>query len=312
MSTYVSSNQPVGPERGTWVWLPLTPESDLVTDFNNTESPFTTPIDTTALDSSNPWTPANASLFAPYSSPDMDAALLDPTVGLDMGDLGSVLDITNLFPPEAPNADYAWMGQGLEAADLIELDPYLVAEIDRQVAEVTLEQLLPAASQLPDLAGLDVNFPTASVYTPITPSPSASGPSPPPSCASPTSGAAATAGPSYSCPEPSCTMSFPNPHQLRYMTPSNASRPQAKVDFQANLRRRNRKHERKHTRPFVCSECHKGHAAKKDLHRHLWVRHPEVAERSGIPCEVRRCHVRGCDFEGRQDNLKRHMRTKHR
>ncbi|CAK7220146.1 hypothetical protein SBRCBS47491_004090 [Sporothrix bragantina] len=70
-----------------------------------------------------------------------------------------------------------------------------------------------------------------------------------------------------------------------------------------------RKHEQTHTRPFACSVCHKGHAAKKDLHRHLWTTHPEVAEQEGIPCPMRVCPK--CGFECRQDNLTRHMRKKH-
>ncbi|CAK7204344.1 hypothetical protein SEUCBS139899_007099 [Sporothrix eucalyptigena] len=70
-----------------------------------------------------------------------------------------------------------------------------------------------------------------------------------------------------------------------------------------------RKHEHTHTRPFACTVCHKGHAAKKDLHRHLWTTHPETAAEMGIPCPTRTCPK--CGFECRQDNLTRHMRTKH-
>ncbi|CAK7214762.1 hypothetical protein SCUCBS95973_002244 [Sporothrix curviconia] len=70
-----------------------------------------------------------------------------------------------------------------------------------------------------------------------------------------------------------------------------------------------RKHEHTHTRPFACDVCHKGHAAKKDLHRHLWTTHPETAEQMGIPCPMRSCPK--CGFECRQDNLTRHMRKKH-
>lgn len=72
-----------------------------------------------------------------------------------------------------------------------------------------------------------------------------------------------------------------------------------------------RKHEHTHTRPFACTVCHKGHAAKKDLHRHLWSTHPEAAAALGIPNPNRVCPVAGCGFESRQDNLMRHIRTKH-
>ncbi|KIH94260.1 hypothetical protein SPBR_06044 [Sporothrix brasiliensis 5110] len=76
-------------------------------------------------------------------------------------------------------------------------------------------------------------------------------------------------------------------------------------------RSRLRKHEHTHTRPFACTVCHKAHAAKKDLHRHLWSTHPEAAAAQGIPSPMRVCHVPGCGFESRQDNLTRHIRTKH-
>lgn len=72
-----------------------------------------------------------------------------------------------------------------------------------------------------------------------------------------------------------------------------------------------RKHEHTHTRPFACTACHKGHAAKKDLHRHLWSTHPDEAAALGIPNPMRVCPVAGCGFESRQDNLTRHIRTKH-
>lgn len=72
-----------------------------------------------------------------------------------------------------------------------------------------------------------------------------------------------------------------------------------------------RKHEHTHTKPFACTVCHKGHAAKKDLHRHLWSTHPEAAAAQGIPNPMRVCPVAGCGFESRQDNLTRHIRTKH-
>ncbi|KAL1892645.1 hypothetical protein Sste5346_006930 [Sporothrix stenoceras] len=72
-----------------------------------------------------------------------------------------------------------------------------------------------------------------------------------------------------------------------------------------------RKHEHTHTRPFACTVCHKGHAAKKDLHRHLWSTHPDEAAAMGIPNPMRVCPVAGCGFESRQDNLTRHIRTKH-
>lgn len=69
------------------------------------------------------------------------------------------------------------------------------------------------------------------------------------------------------------------------------------------------RHERKHTKPFVCPVCNRGHAAKKDMHRHLWTHHPTEAERLKIPMQTRTCNQ--CGAVERQDNLARHMRTRH-
>lgn len=70
-----------------------------------------------------------------------------------------------------------------------------------------------------------------------------------------------------------------------------------------------KKHEHIHTRPFICKHCNKRHGAKKDLHRHMWTKHPKEAERAGIPTAVRTCFV--CGYSSRQDNVTRHMRTRH-
>ncbi len=52
------------------------------------------------------------------------------------------------------------------------------------------------------------------------------------------------------------TLTFPSGHQLK-------------------------KHTNKHTRPFACAVCGKGHAAQKDLDRHLWARHAQYAAEHG-------------------------------
>ncbi|KAK3305258.1 uncharacterized protein B0T15DRAFT_397993 [Chaetomium strumarium] len=70
-----------------------------------------------------------------------------------------------------------------------------------------------------------------------------------------------------------------------------------------------KKHERStHRQPFRChlQGCGKGHADQRALHRHFWTRHREYAELHNIPSERAKCPH--CDYEGRGDNLKRHMK----
>jgi len=65
------------------------------------------------------------------------------------------------------------------------------------------------------------------------------------------------------------------------------------------------KHQRTHTKPFICETCDKGFALRVDLSRHIKSQH-----RTGN--EQYRCHVEGCSFtSNRKDNLKRHQRNRH-
>jgi hypothetical protein len=110
-------------------------------------------------------------------------------------------------------------------------------------------------------------------------------PTPTPSPASPTSSAAASpaaADAGRRCPV--CPATFARASELQ-------------------------RHARKHTKPFVCPVCRRGHAAKKDMHRHVWTNHPADAERLGIPVQTRTCNH--CGAVERQDNLARHMKTRH-
>ncbi|KAK4237000.1 zinc finger protein zas1 [Achaetomium macrosporum] len=70
-----------------------------------------------------------------------------------------------------------------------------------------------------------------------------------------------------------------------------------------------KKHERStHRLPFRCHlpGCGKAHADQRALHRHFWTRHREYAELHHIPSERAKCPH--CEYEGRGDNLKRHMK----
>ena len=65
------------------------------------------------------------------------------------------------------------------------------------------------------------------------------------------------------------------------------------------------KHQRTHTKPFICETCDKGLALRVDLSRHIRSQH-----RTGN--EQYRCHVERCSFtSNRKDNLKRHKRDRH-
>lgn len=82
--------------------------------------------------------------------------------------------------------------------------------------------------------------------------------------------------------------------------------------FEKNFERR--KHERIHTLPYKCPvpDCSKRGAEMRSVHRHLWTAHKDYALREKIPCEDAVCQVEGCGKVCRSDNMKRHMRLKHR
>ncbi|KAK4446003.1 hypothetical protein QBC34DRAFT_383676 [Podospora aff. communis PSN243] len=56
-----------------------------------------------------------------------------------------------------------------------------------------------------------------------------------------------------------------------------------------------------------CPLCHRGHNAKRSLHRHIWTSHEQYARQNDIPSEAAECPVCHCTM--RKDNLKRHIRT---
>jgi len=68
------------------------------------------------------------------------------------------------------------------------------------------------------------------------------------------------------------------------------------------------KHKRKHIKPHRCQICDFGSAELRGLQRHMWTSHREVAEQNGIPKQIAKCSHPGCSYEGRLDNLMRHMK----
>lgn len=76
-------------------------------------------------------------------------------------------------------------------------------------------------------------------------------------------------------------------------------------DRSADLRR----HERKHRRNFACDLCGKGHIDQRGLGRHMWAQHKTEAKKRNTRSEMIKCTE--CDYEGRSDNVARHIKTKH-
>jgi hypothetical protein len=110
----------------------------------------------------------------------------------------------------------------------------------------------------------------------------------------------------HHCAEASCTKVFSRRSDLKLAS----AVPQfLSQRVKSNVATTCRKHERNaHKQPFRChlTGCGKGHADQRALHRHIWTRHREYAELHNIPSERAKCPH--CDYEGRGDNLKRHMK----
>ncbi|KXX80947.1 Zinc finger protein zas1 [Madurella mycetomatis] len=121
------------------------------------------------------------------------------------------------------------------------------------------------------------NNPSQYPLTPASLSPAGSSPASTPSPATMTP----TTTQLLPCTEPSCPKTFTKRSDLR-------------------------RHERKHRQPFPCALCGKGHLDKRALARHLWAKHAEYAQQHNTRSERVKCKL--CDYEGRQDNVARHMK----
>ncbi|KAK2024641.1 hypothetical protein LX32DRAFT_569500, partial [Colletotrichum zoysiae] len=144
----------------------------------------------------------------------------------------------------------------------------------------------PSASFVfPDSTGIS---PADTTTTPTT----AAGTASPGSDAASTSTSASAASHPFRCAADGCPKSFRKEAQLK-------------------------QHQRVHRKVLVCDICraegrpeHK-FAQVRDLERHLQARHRDVAERTNVRSEVRRCPHPGCEHEGRRDNVSRHHKSKH-
>ncbi|KAK4232933.1 hypothetical protein C8A03DRAFT_19887 [Achaetomium macrosporum] len=68
------------------------------------------------------------------------------------------------------------------------------------------------------------------------------------------------------------------------------------------------KHQNNHTKRRKCEYCDAGGAETKDLNRHMWTHHPDLARQLGVPREWDRCSK--CGYAARKDNVKRHKDRK--
>jgi hypothetical protein len=68
------------------------------------------------------------------------------------------------------------------------------------------------------------------------------------------------------------------------------------------------KHKNNHTKRRKCHYCDAGGAETKDLNRHMWSRHPDLARQLGVPREWDQCSK--CGYAARKDNVKRHKDKK--
>ncbi|KAK3306183.1 uncharacterized protein B0T15DRAFT_220830 [Chaetomium strumarium] len=68
------------------------------------------------------------------------------------------------------------------------------------------------------------------------------------------------------------------------------------------------KHKNNHSKRRKCKYCDAGGAETKDLNRHMWTHHPDLARELGVPRELDRCSK--CGYAARKDNVKRHKDKK--
>ena len=88
----------------------------------------------------------------------------------------------------------------------------------------------------------------------------------------------------YPCAEPGCLRTFSSAGHLK-------------------------KHRRIHNAAFQCPLCGKAHIDNRARNRHLWTKHREYASQYEVKSEKTKCPH--CLYEGRNDNVIRHITMKH-
>jgi hypothetical protein len=312
---YTQAYSPCFPEeQGEWVWVPKntmpgfpapTHQSPMYrspSGSSHTSGPFI------------PYTPSVSPTYSPVGSdfPSVsDGSPVEPLLeGFDF-DMSLYLDNTYLgdvnpsdpwaFPVPDNAASMDLFPTGLDAG-FSGLDFGLGFEGANSFAPVTPLTASPASS-------LSYSNIAAVPLAPLLPSTPTSTTTSPYSATSPAT-AAPKPGHHLPCPEPTCPKTFPTKSDLRYAphppSPNPISPQQAQQ--QQLTRPAHSRHERKHRAPVCCPlpACGKGHLDNRALARHLWAKHPEYAAQTGARSERVRCTF--CDYEGRQDNVVRHMK----
>jgi hypothetical protein len=62
----------------------------------------------------------------------------------------------------------------------------------------------------------------------------------------------------------------------------------------------------------TCGFCDHTAGAARDIVRHIWSHHPDVASQSGIKSDKGDCPFPECGYRARKDNVIRHYKAKHR
>ncbi|KAK4198550.1 hypothetical protein QBC40DRAFT_298347 [Triangularia verruculosa] len=298
MSTNTYSAQTHSPcpseEQGEWVWVPKTampsPQADQL-DYQHT----TTPLFTSGFEdfTVSPTT---------FSVNSWDSLMMTGQVGNTLFTSPSSSMINEFGTPFTGSpVDTLWDdflsdgytgGSDLFPEVSLPQQDFIAPELLNTFADATtfpsvdltlnLDTFVPDVATSFTLTGVALS-PTSSVHE-----------SPVLSYSPPTFGSPLSAAPVAS---PDATpLSTPQTHSC---SDSNCSKTFEKV---SDLRR----HERKHRQPFRCELCGKGHLDKRALGRHLWAKHPEYAAQHNTRSERIKCTE--CDYEGRADNVARHMK----
>ncbi|KAL1841525.1 hypothetical protein VTJ49DRAFT_6954 [Mycothermus thermophilus] len=279
---YVPTYSPCPPldEQGEWVWaLPANPHySPMMNRSPSSDSHSSGAYDSTTMSyTQSPLTPLSPEFSdfstgpngTPATSPAMD--VLDPDLDAF---LASYLtdDASQSQSWSVPEQNPAVTAASLELCSSFDADLFPV--LDFPLALDTTDLLTPPG---PAVCPQPV-FPTPAVTT--TTSTFLPPPQPQPL---PQQQQQQQQQESLACPEPTCHRTFPTRQDLR-------------------------KHERTHRPSAPCPVCPKRQLDNRALARHLWAQHPEEAKRLGVPSETARCPWPGCKYEGRRDNVKRHMK----
>ncbi|KAG7286246.1 hypothetical protein NEMBOFW57_008553 [Staphylotrichum longicolle] len=282
---YAQAYPPCRPqgEEGEWVWVPKSTTALPVLPLTPHQSPMYRSLSAESSQASPPampWTPSPVSpAYSPVGTgiPSAFESPVEPLLesfDLDMALNAYFWGYDPSWPAPAPVPD-----DTVSFADFLNTDMFLDSDFGFAADSVNpfapTGIVTPPSSVYGTLAFADGSSPQLDPLTPAS-LPTAN---PSPASTSP----AVAAQPLLPCPDASCTRVFPNPSDLR-------------------------KHARKHRQPFRCPlpHCGKGHLDKRALARHLWAQHPDYAQRHNTRSERVKCTL--CEYEGRADNVARHMK----